>query len=399
MKKLLLLAVASLISFNSFSQGIEFFHGTWEEAKAEAKKQDKKIFIDFYTKWCGPCRSIAKEIFPLKSVGDVYNKEFINLKIDAEVGEGPMLAKKYKVKGYPTFTYVNADESELWNGTSVGYGDEEGMLKLANMALGKKVKTWEEYQAEYKAGNRSTEFLEGYISAQLQAKQMPPNDQLKMELWKSYPEAERFKGDNRNTVLWSAQLGNDFYQVMMDNKEKFPELKENEFVVKLISMSLSFVKWDKTKNADDLHVIAKRDFPKVYEQAVEYMRIDELRFSGKNDQFIKEIFAYIDRYGEFEGAGFSIGSAATSAKNLTKKQAKRCLPYYEEGLHMDPPHFYSISSYAYLQYKSGDKKGAQELAKKYTKLTDTFDDSKKMAWSYANMKLMEQGKEPQPQTR
>lgn len=393
------MAVAGLISFNVFSQGIEFFHGTWEEAKAEAKKENKKIFIDFYTKWCGPCRAIAKDVFPLKSVGDIYNKEFINLKIDAEVGEGPMLAKKYKVKGYPTFTYVNPDESELWNGTSVGYGDEEGMIKLANMALGKKVKTWEEYQAEYKNGNRSTAFLEGYISAQLQATQMPPNEQLEMELWKSYPEAERFEGDNRNTVLWSAQIGNEFYQVMMDNRDKFPELDDANFVVNLISMSIILTKWDKTINADDISAIAKRDFPGVYDQAMEYLSIDDLRMSGKNDQFLKEIFAYIDQYGEFENAGFSIGSSATAAKNITKKQAKRCLPYFEDGLNSDPPHFYSISAYAYLQYKSGDAKGAQELAKKYTKLTDTFNDSKKMKWSFTNMKLMEQGKEPQPATR
>ncbi len=37
------------------AQGIEFFKGTWEEALAEAKKQDKILFVDAYAKWCGPC--------------------------------------------------------------------------------------------------------------------------------------------------------------------------------------------------------------------------------------------------------------------------------------------------------------------------------------------------------
>lgn len=64
MKKLLLIIAIAMYGLNSFGQGIEFFHGTWEEAKAEAKKQNKKIYIDFYTKWCGPCKAIAKEVFP-----------------------------------------------------------------------------------------------------------------------------------------------------------------------------------------------------------------------------------------------------------------------------------------------------------------------------------------------
>lgn len=33
--------------------GIQFYHGTWKEACDKAKAENKLIFVDFYTKWCG----------------------------------------------------------------------------------------------------------------------------------------------------------------------------------------------------------------------------------------------------------------------------------------------------------------------------------------------------------
>ena len=52
------------------AQGINFFEGSFQEVKAEAKKQNKIIFIDCYTSWCGPCKWMAKNVFTDKKVGD-----------------------------------------------------------------------------------------------------------------------------------------------------------------------------------------------------------------------------------------------------------------------------------------------------------------------------------------
>ena len=74
----------------SFSQGINFVPEDmkWQDVLAKAKKENKIVFVDAYTTWCGPCKWMAANIFPTKEVGDVFNASFVNAKIDMEKGEG-----------------------------------------------------------------------------------------------------------------------------------------------------------------------------------------------------------------------------------------------------------------------------------------------------------------------
>ena len=67
--------------------GIQFESGTWSQVKEKAQREKKVIFVDVYTSWCIPCKKMVKEVFVLPEVGQRFNKDFINYKIDAEKGE------------------------------------------------------------------------------------------------------------------------------------------------------------------------------------------------------------------------------------------------------------------------------------------------------------------------
>ena len=51
------------LQFSFAEDGINFFKGTFKEAKALAAKEHKIIFMDAYTSWCGPCKRMAKNVF------------------------------------------------------------------------------------------------------------------------------------------------------------------------------------------------------------------------------------------------------------------------------------------------------------------------------------------------
>ena len=108
--------------------GITFAHVDFRSAKALAKKENKLIFIDAYTTWCGPCKLMSRTVFKEKVVGDYYNEHFVSLKVDMETAEGLFLGKRYNVTGYPTFLYLKPDGTLIKktmgatnNGTFIGY--------------------------------------------------------------------------------------------------------------------------------------------------------------------------------------------------------------------------------------------------------------------------------------
>lgn len=94
-------------------KGTQFFKGTFAQALAKAKKENKKLMVDCYTLWCGPCRYMATNVFPNDTLGAYMNEHFVCMKLDMEHGEGPERNKTFNVKAYPTFIFFDADGKEM----------------------------------------------------------------------------------------------------------------------------------------------------------------------------------------------------------------------------------------------------------------------------------------------
>lgn len=107
MKKIFLLTVGLGFALHTQAQ-ITFEQGSWADVKAKAKKENKMIFVDAYTTWCGPCKVMSKNTFTDKSVGEYYNANFVNYKFDMEKGEGPAFANEFSIQAYPTLLYFTS---------------------------------------------------------------------------------------------------------------------------------------------------------------------------------------------------------------------------------------------------------------------------------------------------
>jgi len=121
-------------------KGIRFDKGVaYSKILKQAKAQNKPIFIEFYTTWCSPCKWIQKDVFELDQVGKLFNENFINIKVDAEKGEGPTLAAQFGVMGFPTLIYLDSNgdvvDSQLGMTTATKVMDKARRTMEANKAL------------------------------------------------------------------------------------------------------------------------------------------------------------------------------------------------------------------------------------------------------------------------
>ena len=142
---------------------INFNHGPWKEILAQAAKENKIVFVDAYTSWCGPCKWMAANTFTNTEVADYYNAHFINAKIDMEKGEGPGIAEQYHVNAYPTLLFVNAN-GELVH-AAVGALNPEQFLELGKNLLDPNFMTLPMMQDKFAKGERGHKFMVTYLNA------------------------------------------------------------------------------------------------------------------------------------------------------------------------------------------------------------------------------------------
>jgi len=162
MKQLIFSLLVLFAATSVQAGGIDFFHGTWEEALEKAKKEDKLIFVDAFTTWCGPCKRMAKQVFPHNEVGDFYNKNFVSMKIDMEKIPGRKFQKKYPVSAFPTLYYIDGD-GKVAHVTKGGKSPEQ-FIQLGRMAIKKNDKSGD-YEADYNEGKRDYNLVYNYIKA------------------------------------------------------------------------------------------------------------------------------------------------------------------------------------------------------------------------------------------
>ncbi|MCF2504036.1 thioredoxin family protein [Dyadobacter sp. CY107] len=110
-------------------KGIQFTEAKWAEILKKAKAENKIIFFDAYTTWCGPCKMMQKNVFTRDDVAAVFNKDFINVKYDMESGEGLKLAGKYPLEAYPTLFFIDAKGKVVKQ--VIGYQTPEKLIDLA----------------------------------------------------------------------------------------------------------------------------------------------------------------------------------------------------------------------------------------------------------------------------
>ncbi len=214
MKKLFTLMSGLLFCTLLFAQGgVDFQHLTYSEALEKAKAENKLVFIDCYTTWCGPCKHMAEVVFPQEKAGEFFNPRFVCVKFDMEKGEGKELGKKLGVPAYPTFVIVRPDGTIQHR--IVGGGDLDGFIERIQLGLNEKTNLL--YLTEkYNSGKmKKTEMAvyyrvlndaydsktAGKVLEELKEK-MTKKDRMKAEFWSLFEMGNSVPGsDDFNFIL------------------------------------------------------------------------------------------------------------------------------------------------------------------------------------------------------
>ena len=99
------LTALMLICFSAttWAQGITFLPegATFQQAIDEAKRSQKKIFLDCYASWCGPCKQLAPII---EELSNEYEGRIAVGKCDIE--EADDLTAEYGIRNVPTVIFI-----------------------------------------------------------------------------------------------------------------------------------------------------------------------------------------------------------------------------------------------------------------------------------------------------
>ncbi|HQV78616.1 MAG TPA: thioredoxin domain-containing protein [Chitinophagales bacterium] len=213
---------------------------TWQQILEKAKAENKFIFLDAYASWCGPCKWMAKEVFPKAEVGNALNPNYINAKIDMEKGEGIDLAKKYNVRNYPTYLFFNANGELIHR--SLGSMPAKDFINLCNNTL-KPEHQFITLKNKYLDGDRDTTFLRNYISIANYAQDSSAQTALK-----EFLSITKFELSTANIELifnTTNSIHDTGYSIMHANKEKFISLLGK----KIIETTEEDLVWVEAKNA------------------------------------------------------------------------------------------------------------------------------------------------------
>ena len=205
-------------SFSIMAQGIDFSAQEWDEVLEQAKAEDKIVFVDAYTEWCGPCKKMSKQVFTSKKLGKFYNDNFINVKVDMEKGNGPQLGKSYNVFVYPTLLFVDGLGNLVHR--VAGYQDVEQLLAEGKQASDP-MNSLAAMDAKYNAGEREIGFLKVYLKAKAMAM-----DGTHLPVAKEYLKTQEdwSEPDNLSLIFnMTEDTDSEMFDYLTTNKAKFVE--------------------------------------------------------------------------------------------------------------------------------------------------------------------------------
>jgi thiol-disulfide isomerase/thioredoxin len=370
---LIFLSVTMLALTSVSAQGIDFQSDTlrWQAILDKAKASNKIVFVDAYTTWCGPCKRMAKDVFPLKAVGDVYNAAFVNVKMDMEKGEGPSVGKRYGVKAYPTYLFVDGDGNLVHRG--LGMIPTEKFIALAKAATNPETQFFG-LKRKYDGGERSADFLKKFVVACGEANE----EALAEEVVEAYLKTQKdlSKPENvRFIYQFSKKIDSDGVQYWLKNRSFFVKelgsLHEEGVLENILVTAIGKPHFNPLKKEVDL--VKAREFAvqklpsDIAERIVSLLTLQNAEMKGDVPTILTEANRHLTTFPSINPNQLN-DFAWFFYENATEKpQLEKALTWALKAVGLDDAYAYNDTTAA-LYFKLGNKAQAKIFAEKAIKL-------------------------------
>ncbi len=392
MKKFILsFLVAAPVFLFAQDKGIQFVHGmSWEQVKAKAKAENKYIFMDCFTTWCGPCKYMSANIFPQEKVGDVINKNFISVAVQLDTTDndndfvkswyqaGHDIAKDYKIMAYPTYLYFSPDGKIVHR--AVGSSPAEEFITKAENALNPE-KQYYTLVAKYEQGQKDSGFLRALSLAALDAYDMETANKVSKDYLAT--QSNYFTPGNLDFIKKFTQSSKDKgFEIMLNNEDKvdavlgkgvangiLQDIILNEEVIRKLPRNKE-EKPDWTAIANDL----KTKYPKQSDEVLAKGKVIYFQYFAKDwKSFEPAIVDYMKKYGatvspeELNSYAWTVFENCDDMTCVTEalEWSKRSFAENQNPLFMD--------TYANILYKLGKKDEAITWEEKALSLASDSD--------------------------
>ncbi|SHF38415.1 thioredoxin family protein [Chryseobacterium sp. OV279] len=367
MKKLIVLL---LIIFGTctYAQGIKFEESKFANILTKAKNENKLVFIDAYTTWCGPCKLMAKNIFVLQSVGDYYNSNFINVKIDMEKGEGRDIATKYNVFSFPTYLFLDGNGEVVFRSGS-------SLTEQEFMQVGKDAQDPSKQLAllkkRFNEGEKDPTFLRNLFIVSVEDQEF--SNKIVNRYFKGKKSIERedltmFKNkmDNTDTPL---------YKIFKERKAEILKLipqdrynMMNEYAIN--STLLSKYYDEKTKIINEPLYLSEAEKYYGKEKALTLLQRHKISIALNNNDipaFEKLSLEFLKNYTEIDGNTLSAFALSFFKEVTNRSSLEKAIQWALESVKKGE-HYDNTETLANLYYKIGEVNNAKIWAEKSIEL-------------------------------
>ena len=359
MVKLSIAFAVLICAYRTQAQGIAFEYSSWQQTLAKARAERKLVFVDAYTTWCGPCKMMAAKTFTDSAVAAQYNAQFVNVKMDMEAGEGPMLAKRYTVQYFPTLLFVNADGAVAHK--AVGYHGPAEFLALGRLAADTNANLLA-LSNRYDLGDRSPDLLLA-LTALRTAAYDPGASQSATEYFDA--QTDLSTPENMDAVLrYTTDPYSNSFKYLMQHRTAF----EAQFGAYQVSQKVDavfeeYMQSRPTMQLGEVQRLYGTCYPEQGERLASNYRLDYYQQRNDLDNFAR---AAIDHYHRFptEDADELNEIASLFAQNLSDPaMLQRAVAWAKQSI-AQQENCFNQATLATLYFKLGKKKNAAKAARR-----------------------------------